>query len=174
MDSLLYKMYIKRYCLPSDTELYKEKKKKIINKCVCSSGEFNHIACIFKGNYLSNKSVNVLSYGINKFNFNNRLPCTHAEHDALMKLPNGNIKNNGRNINILVVRLTKLNKLQNSKPCQNCIQKMKTIPIKKGYKVKNIFYSDTYGEIVKTTLTKLEDDEQHHSRFYRHMLKTQN
>jgi hypothetical protein len=40
-------------------------------------------------------------------------------------------------------------------------------PPKKGYKIKNIYYSDSFGNIVKTSLNSLEKEERHYSRFYK-------
>ena len=68
---------------------------------------------------------------------------------------------------MLVVRLSKTNILQSSKPCSNCIQRMNHIPCQKGYKLRNIYYSDSDGIIIKTNLNKLQYDEQHYSKFYR-------
>ena len=70
-------------------------------------------------------------------------------------------------INLLVIRLSRTNKLQSSKPCSNCIKIMNIIPEKKGYKIQNIYYSDSEGNIIKTTLNNLEKDEKHYSRYYR-------
>lgn len=91
----------------------------------------------------------------------------HAEHDAINKLKP--LKRNKRleSINILVIRFSKNNKLQNSKPCANCIKIMKTLPQKKGYIIKNIYYSNNNGEIVKSNLNNLEKEELHYTRFYR-------
>jgi len=44
---------------------------------------------------------------------------------------------------------------------------MNDIPCKKGYKLRNIYYSDHTGIIIKTNLNKLQYDEQHYSKFYR-------
>ena len=95
------------------------------------------------------------------------LPGIHAEHNALTKLKPLKIKKNLEPISILVIRVSKTNKIQSSKPCNNCIKKMESIPDKKGYKIQNIYYSDNDGNIVKTTLNKLKNEEQHYSKFYR-------
>jgi cytidine deaminase len=94
-------------------------------------------------------------------------PGIHAEHNALSKLKPIKIKKNLETINLLVVRFSKTNKLQSSKPCSNCIKIMNTIPEKKGYKIQNIYYSNSDGNIVKTNLTNLLNEEQHYSRYYR-------
>jgi hypothetical protein len=40
-------------------------------------------------------------------------------------------------------------------------------PRKKGYQIKYIYYSNTDGEIIKTTLAELEKEEPHYSGYYR-------
>lgn len=94
-------------------------------------------------------------------------PGLHAERDVLGKLAPLKYKKKLEIINLLVVRLSKKNKIQSSKPCNNCIHWMKVIPEKKGYKLQNVYYSDGEGNLVKTTLDILQQEEQHYSRFYR-------
>ena len=78
-----------------------------------------------------------------------------------------NRKKRLQNINMLVIRLSKNNKLQHSKPCANCITKLQTLPEQKGYKIKNIYYSNDDEELVKSNLSHLEKDDLHHTNFYR-------
>ena len=93
-------------------------------------------------------------------------PGIHAEYDAIRKLLP--IKNKRlTNINILVIRISGKNKLQSSKPCVNCIECMKQIPARLGYKIQNVYYSNENGEIVKSNIKNLENEEKHYSRFYR-------
>lgn len=101
-------------------------------------------------------------------------PGIHAEHDAINRLKPIKRKKHLQNINILVIRVTKSNKLQNSKPCANCIETMKHLPEKKGYKIKNIYYSNENEVIVKSSLTNLEKEELHYSRFFRKNKKLNN
>ena len=98
---------------------------------------------------------------------NGNEPGIHAEHDAINKLKPLQHKKHLQLINMLVIRLSKNNKIQNSKPCANCIKNMKILPKKKGYRIKNIYYSNDNGEIIKTSLKKLENEELHYSRFFR-------
>ena len=102
---------------------------------------------------------------------NGNQPGIHAEHDAINRLKPLQRKKHLQLINILVIRLSKNNKIQNSKPCANCIKNMKTLPEKKGYKIRNIYYSDDNGEIVKTSLKNLEKEDLHYSRFFRKNMK---
>ena len=94
-------------------------------------------------------------------------PGIHAEHNALLKLKSLENKKRLEPINLLVVRFSKTNKLLSSKPCNNCIKIMETIPEKKGYKIQTIYYSNSDGNIVKTNLANLKNDEQHSSMYYR-------
>jgi cytidine deaminase len=122
-----------------------------------------------KGNL---KKVSILSYGVNQMgDVKGNTPGIHAECDAISKLIPLKPKKKLENINILVIRLSTKNKIQSSKPCSNCIETMIKLPPKKGYKIQNIYYSDGFGNIVKTTLTTLEKEERHFSKFYK---RTQN
>jgi hypothetical protein len=117
------------------------------------------------------KKARILSYGINKMGDSDGIkPGIHAECDAIKKLIPLRKKKRLESINILVVRLSVKNRLQSSKPCINCINTMKTLPLKLGYKIKNVYYSNSNEEIIKTTLQNLESEEKHYSRFYRRKL----
>lgn len=94
-------------------------------------------------------------------------PGIHAEVDALSKLAPVKSKKHMEKINILVIRISKKNMLQSSKPCINCIKSMKILPVKKGYQLQDIYYSDGEGRIIKSNLTYLENSEKHISQFYR-------
>lgn len=91
----------------------------------------------------------------------------HAEHDAINRLKPLARNKRLRIVHLLVIRLSKNNKIQMSKPCANCIHLIKTLPVKKGYKIKNIYYSDSNENIVKTNINKLEKEELHYTRFFR-------
>ena len=125
------------------------------------------LAAFYKGNNVL-KKANILSFGFNMMgDISGNEPGIHAEHDAINRLKPIKRKKHLQSINILVIRLSKNNKIQNSKPCANCIERMKYLPEKKGYKIKNIYYSNENGDIVKTTLINLEKEELHYSRFFR-------
>ena len=171
MLNLLDKLFIKRFCLSvdDDIELY-ETGKKDINSCLC--GHYNHVACIIQKEGSIEKS-RILSYGVNKMGDSDGIKAgIHAEYDAIRKLIPLNKRKNPKNVNILVIRISGKNKLQSSKPCAKCIQTMKTLPLKLGYKITNIYYSNEEGNIQKTTIQDLEKEEKHYSRFYRQKMKT--
>jgi cytidine deaminase len=111
---------------------------------------------VLKGKVTKDKAINgnILSFGENHYMANNigKLYMIHAEHDAIKKLP---YTKKRTTINLLVVRFTKNKKLCMSKPCNKCIQNMHTLAPKKGYNIRNIYYSTENGTIEKTTLTRL-------------------
>lgn len=94
---------------------------------------------------------------------------THAEANAIAKLPpRPRNKKHLLKVNILVIRTSQTGKIGISKPCIKCILDMMTLPIKKGYIIKNILYSNEFGTIETTTLDKLINERKFHvSRFYR-------
>lgn len=114
------------------------------------------------------KKVRILSFGMNQMgDSKGKTPGIHAECNAISKLIPLKPKKKLENINLLVIRLSTKNKIQSSKPCNNCIQTMKTLPQKKGYKIENIYYSDEDGNIIKTNLKKLDSEEKHYSKYFR-------
>jgi hypothetical protein len=118
------------------------------------------------------KKIRILSYGANKMGDSEGvIPGIHAEYDAIKKLIPLRRTKKLESVNLLVIRLSGKNKLQSSKPCSNCIDIMKSLPEKKGYKIQNIYYSDCDGNIVKTTLKNLDNEEKHFSKYYKHKNK---
>ena len=166
MNNLLDTMFIKRFCLPSNTDIKMyENGDSNISSCIC--GNYNHISCILQGRG-NPKKARILSFGVNQMgDVDRNTPGLHAECDAISKLIPLKSKKKLEIINIIVVRLSSKNKIQSSKPCSNCIDIMLRFPPKKGYRIQNIYYSDLFGNIVKTSLNTLEREERHYSRFYR-------
>ena len=118
-----------------------------------------------KGNL---KKARILSFGVNQLgDTDGNTPGIHAECDALSKLIPLKPRKKLENINLLLIRLSTKNKIQCSKPCYNCIETMKNLPPKIGYKINNIYYSDSTGNIVKTTIKALEKEEKHYSQYSR-------
>jgi cytidine deaminase len=118
-----------------------------------------------KGNL---KKARILSFGVNQLgDTDGNTPGIHAECDAISKLIPLKPRKKLENINLLVIRLSTKNKIQCSKPCYNCIETMKNLPPKIGYKINNIYYSDSTGNIVKTTIKALEKEEKHYSQYSR-------
>jgi len=114
------------------------------------------------------KKVSVLSYGMNSYaDIDGKNPGVHAEEDAINRLMPLKLKKNLEIIDLMVIRLSKTNKIQYSKPCTNCIRTMQTAPLKKGYKIRYVYYSNSEGGITRSSLKTLENEEQHVSRYYK-------
>jgi hypothetical protein len=93
----------------------------------------------------------------------------HAEEEALLKLKT-NTKRVKTQINVVVIRVSMTNRLQPSKPCESCIKKMRALSNKKGYKIREIWYSDKDNKLTKTTLEILEKEENKHiTKYYRNV-----
>ena len=108
-----------------------------------------------------------LSYGINICHPTG-VKGIHAETYAIMNLPSLPRKKHLKKIDIIVIRTSIKAKLGMSKPCIKCLINMSILPQKKGYVIKNIFYSDKDGNIVNATLKNLINcDDYYVSRFYR-------
>ena len=85
-----------------------------------------------------------------------------------MNLPNIRCRNkNPVHIEMLVIRVSIHGKIQSSRPCFHCVQKMKKIPAKKGYIIRRVYYSDEHGDIQCETLEQLENGDAHISRYYK-------
>jgi deoxycytidylate deaminase len=108
-------------------------KKKARN----SDLQFKHSACLLKGNKICAIGVNKCLKHIVIDNIKTKTTI-HAEIDAIL---NSNSKNM-KGMDIVIIRLGQSNKLQNSRPCNSCIEKMRKKGIRKAY------YSNEYGEIV--------------------------
>ena len=170
-SSLLQKLFIKRFCLPINTDVRKyEQGDMSINKnCLC--GNYYHVACVLKDGQFDN----ILSIGINILGSDDENTSgIHAEYDALRKLPPLKYKKKMPSINLLVLRLSKTNKIQSSKPCYKCVTMLNTVPKQQGYSLRYIYYSDGNGHIVRSTLSTLEKEEKHHTRLYNNTQRRRN
>jgi|694.fasta_scaffold137438_4 hypothetical protein len=162
INNIMDTMFLKRFCLPSNTDLDEFKNNNMVaSKCIC--GNYFHVSCVFQGKY------NILSIGMNKYaDVDGTMPSIHAEHDAILRLPCLKNKNKKKKvkINLLVIRFLKTYTLANSKPCLNCIQNMIEIPKKRGYKIEDIYYSENNNTIIKTNINKLLNEKAHHITSY--------
>ena len=163
MDNMIDRLCLKRLCLPSNTDidlLHNGKVKS--NLCNCDTSK--HIAIVIKNGC----DLNPLSYGFNTYDDSRSDGTIHAEINAINNLiTHAANKKRLTKIDILVIRTSKTGKIGMSKPCIKCIIDLSTLPQRKGYILKNIFYSNSEGLIVKTTLRSLIDNRDFHiSRYY--------
>lgn len=121
----------------------------LINKriaCNCS-GSSNHITACLKNN-------NIISIGVND-------EYRHSEVDAILKLKflRHKLKKPVK-LEILVIKVSSTRQLGLSKPCIHCLIALSSIP-KTGYIITDIYYSNENGDIIKTTLKTLLNEEHH-------------
>ena len=169
-------LYLKRFCLPCNTDIEKLISIKHFKKDLLTSyNSYNHVACIVKASKITFdknqgimiKKPSILSIGVNSYgDIHGYSPGIHAEVDAFNKLiPLYNKKKT--NIHLIILRLSSNNKLQNSKPCINCLNKLSYLPHKKGYKLNNIYYSHELHYLIQTKQSTLINENRHISKFYR-------
>lgn len=93
---------------------------------------------------------------------------SHAEDNAIRKLPSLPRKRHLKKVDMLVIRTSKTGLLGSSKPCIHCLMLLQNKLPDKGYKLQNVYYSDQEGNICQSTLRGLFKDEHiHMSRYYR-------
>jgi len=129
--------------------------------CTCISGgkTHMHMAMTFVN---SGSNINPITFGQN---MTRDQLSYHAEHNAIQKLPNRYSKKL-LPINIFVLKTTMTGIIGNSKPCAHCLAVMSSLPIKKGYRISNIFYTNSDGNIEKKKLEDLFKEDLHYSRLY--------
>jgi deoxycytidylate deaminase len=119
---------------------------EILTKMASDSTIYHkHAAALISGN-------TIYSAGINKFikeikNNNNIYKRTmHAEINVFENFPKKNVKG----LDILVIRINKNYVLKNSRPCNQCIEKLKKIGIRR------VYYSDHNGNIIYEKVEYME------------------
>ncbi len=129
--------------------------------CTCSNGGKMHLhmAMAFED---TGSHIVPLSFGQNmardKVSY-------HAEHNAIMKLKNRDTKKL-MPINIFVLKTSITGLIGMSKPCAHCLAIMSTLPQKKGYRIANVLYTNSDGNIEKKKLSELMTEELHFSKLY--------
>ena len=129
--------------------------------CPCIKLDKNnlHIAMVFED---TGSHIVPLSYGQNMARDNQSF---HAEHNAIMRLRNRNTKKL-LPINIFVLKTTLAGTVGSSSPCAHCLAVMCTLPNKKGYRVVNVYYTNSERQIVNKKISELLVAEPYVSRYY--------
>lgn len=119
--------------------------------------------------FLDRKKRNTSSFITLARNYPNEkekgLPSFHAEYNAIHKLINK--PNKPKEVDLLVIRITKSGILGNSRPCKYCLNHLKNV-YQLGITIKNIYYSNEYGSINREGFIQMfTNDKQHISSGYR-------
>jgi len=94
------------------------------------------------------KKLSIGTNSNNKFKF---MPSRHAEMDAISKIIKK--KNKPKELDMLVIRLTKTGILAESRPCYHCLCFME----KSCVNIKNVYYSTCDGKILKERLVEMKN-----------------
>jgi len=95
-----------------------------------------------------------LVYATNSIIRGNGLTSIHAEESALHKLQrliHYRKFDDRKNVDILVIKLTKTGILSYSRPCRDCITRLE----RSGLKINRIYYSNEFGSITSESLSEL-------------------
>jgi cytidine deaminase len=111
-----------------------------------------HVSCII----LKNKPHFFTPNCINKSRL--RYHCQgvrsiHSEIEAISKLPPRDKQSKKKEIDLIVIRITKSGMLTSSMPCQYCLNNMNKMD--NGYKINNIYFSKNDRTIEKVKLRDL-------------------
>lgn len=103
-----------------------------------------HSAAIIKGD-------KILNIGFNKYCRFAKQNTIHAEMDVLLSLKK-KCKHQIKSVDIIIIRISNFNSstLKNSRPCNHCIEYLQKYPIR------NVYYSNEYGDIVCEKLKNME------------------
>lgn len=88
------------------------------------------------------------------------LVSTHAEINAVKKLDLHRFQRKQIKIDLYVIKLSRSGALSMSLPCKHCVENL----YKSGLNIKWIYYSNSDGDIVRTTLLELMNGEQYVTR----------
>jgi cytidine deaminase len=127
--------------------------------CIALDKNNLHIAMVFEE---SGNNIIPLTFG------QNWASCTisyHAEHNAIRKLTNRDSKKL-QNVNIFVLRTTLAGTIGSSSPCSHCLAIMCTLAKKKGYKINDVYFTNSDREIERKKLTELLKEPPYLSRYY--------
>ena len=166
MELLVNELCLRRLCMRTDTDIELVKSGSI-KTLFPELGHSKHCACIYKK---KGSAFKILSVGLNLYNNSWGYGTTHAEIDAINKLPpRPNYKKNLKRVNILVIKTSSCGEVTISKPCIKCVINMMTLPQKRGYIIKNVSYSNFNGSIIIKPLKYFTDDDEkiYVSKFYK-------
>lgn len=99
-------------------------------------------------------SMKKLAYATNSIIRGNGLSSVHAEEWALNKLQRlvrDRKIDSKRSVDILVIKLTKTNRLAYSRPCRDCITRFE----RSGVRINRVYYSNEFGTITSESLSEL-------------------
>lgn len=120
---------------------------KLLTKMASDSAiYYKHAAALISGNTIYSSGINKFIKEIKDKNNKIHYKTMHAEINVFENFPKRNVKG----MDILVIRINKNFALKNSRPCNQCIDKLNKIGIRK------VYYSDDNGNIVSERVEDME------------------
>lgn len=133
-----------------------------------NSFNYHHLACFWQNNQFHWKGKLSIGENSQREARSGCCYCSHAEMDAIRKLPPLKLRGRKQEINLIVIRVDRLGSLKNSTPCFMCIKYMNWINIKSSYKIKTVCHSDSYGNVIIRKFNDLlNSSEKHISQRFR-------
>lgn len=125
----------------------------------------------FSVKYSTKKSINTIIGHNNARQVYSNVPIqTHAEIDCLKQIKYNYINTKKiKTYNLLIIRITSSGKIRCAKPCYHCAKQLREA---KYVKIKNLYYSDTDGNIICEKFNNLSQSNFCHvSSGYRYRMK---
>lgn len=117
-----------------------------------------HVACVI----LKNKPYIFTHPYVNKSRLKyycKGIRSVHSEIEAISNLPPRDRLKNKKNIDMIVIRITKTGVLTSSMPCEHCLKNMNEMD--NGYKINNVYFSTNERIIEKVKLRDLMNYPKH-------------
>lgn len=115
------------------------KQLELLKKIASSSTiYYKHAAALIFGNIIYSSGINKYIKKVKDKNNISYYKTIHAEINVFQNFPKKKVKG----MDIIVIRINKNLILKNSRPCNQCIDKLQKIGIR------NVYYSDDNGNIV--------------------------
>jgi len=132
--------------LPFKKNNFDEQLKILTRMASDSAIYYKHAAALISGNTIYSSGINKFIKEIKDKNDKIYYKTMHAEINVFENFPTKNVKG----MDILVIRVNKSFTLKNSRPCNQCIDKLHKIGIRK------VYYSNDNGDIVSERVEHME------------------
>jgi deoxycytidylate deaminase len=125
---------------------FEDELKKLIKIASFSAISYKHAAALIYNNTIYSSGINKFIKTIKTKDNKTHYKTMHAEINVFENFPKKNVKG----MDILVIRINKSNILKNSRPCNQCIDELLKIGIRK------VYYSDDNGNIISENVAYME------------------
>ncbi len=122
------------------------------NVAMASPTSFKHVASIVRGNSIISMADNCLRGCCPRTCNGKSTRCSlHAETNAIRKAASNRSIKNTTSVDIIVIRVSPMGIIGQSKPCFHCMQQMH----KARFRISKVYYSNASGDIVCENINQL-------------------